>query len=289
MLVRLENRRLVVKTQYDGQLLGFMRSLPDARWDKAKRMWTCAATPYTVRRIADRGGFELHNDVARLGKKWFDGSEVDDPIGPSLYGVSPWRHQKRMYDFSYLRIAAYLAAEMGCGKSAAAVWLLENTFASNAIIVCPKAVLGVWPREFARHARDRTQRDARRHSRRHSRPRDPDRQPDSVDHPREDVATEVVGAEVVCKPGLPERSAHHEVGAQRVVRRKPGRQKPGGKHEGKQGETRGAHGRAQRPDQPALRPAPRQGWRRRRHLAAPARTRGSSRRYMPSTPALMST
>lgn len=155
MLVRLENRRLVVKTQYDGQLLGFMRSLPDARWDKAKRMWTCAATPYTVRRIADRGGFELHNDVARLGKKWFDGSEVDDPIGPSLYGVSPWRHQKRMYDFSYLRIAAYLAAEMGCGKSAAAVWLLENTFASNAIIVCPKAVLGVWPREFARHARDR--------------------------------------------------------------------------------------------------------------------------------------
>lgn len=153
MRVTLDNRRLVIATQFEAQLVGFMRSLPDARWSKPKRVWTCDATPLTAKRLADRGGFELSNDAARLAKKWVDAPPPAEPFGPDLWRLPPWKHQKRMFDFSHARVAAYLAAEMGTGKSAAAVWLVENTFASKVVIVCPKAVLGVWPREFRRHAK----------------------------------------------------------------------------------------------------------------------------------------
>jgi len=45
-----------------------------------------------------------------------------------------------------------LAMDMGTGKTMVAIGLLDYWKCRNVLIVCPKSVMHVWPREFSRHA-----------------------------------------------------------------------------------------------------------------------------------------
>ncbi|MBO4317553.1 MAG: DEAD/DEAH box helicase [Mailhella sp.] len=78
-----------------------------------------------------------------------DAVPVPDGNIPGLL-TDAWPHQKQAYAFASARRGAMLAMGMGTGKSLTAVALASHDRLT--LILCPKTVLSVWPREFARHA-----------------------------------------------------------------------------------------------------------------------------------------
>ncbi|MEM9354464.1 MAG: DEAD/DEAH box helicase [Planctomycetota bacterium] len=70
---------------------------------------------------------------------------------PPLRVHDSWRHQCQAFNFAFDRGASMLAMDMGTGKSKVVADLVANWGAGRVLILCPKSVLGVWRREFARH------------------------------------------------------------------------------------------------------------------------------------------
>lgn len=66
--------------------------------------------------------------------------------------TEPWQHQIEAFEFACEKTGVLLAIGMGGGKSAVAIALAEHHAASRVLILCPKSVVGVWPREFDAHA-----------------------------------------------------------------------------------------------------------------------------------------
>ena len=69
---------------------------------------------------------------------------------PPIRRGNLWKHQLEAYHFSLNREAVMLNMWMGVGKSRVVVDLLENLNIDKTLILCPKSVLGVWRREFAK-------------------------------------------------------------------------------------------------------------------------------------------
>lgn len=71
---------------------------------------------------------------------------------PSIRVHDLWSHQLEAYAHCEQHPAAYIAAAMGTGKSAVVVAQVVNHGLARTLILCPVSVLGVWRREFQRHA-----------------------------------------------------------------------------------------------------------------------------------------
>jgi len=73
-----------------------------------------------------------------------------------LLKVKPYSHQRDAYNAAKGRSAFAFLAEQGTGKTIMAIATLGDLYADGqihrAIVVCPKSVLSVWEREFAKHA-----------------------------------------------------------------------------------------------------------------------------------------
>ena len=70
-----------------------------------------------------------------------------------MIATKPWRHQREAADFALHRNGrAMLCVPMGGGKSLSALIVADETQARSVVILCPVSVVGVWRREFARHA-----------------------------------------------------------------------------------------------------------------------------------------
>lgn len=65
--------------------------------------------------------------------------------------TTPWSHQEAMARFALDRPATLLDCEMGTGKSLAAIATLATAGHRRILVLCPKAVGGVWRREVGRH------------------------------------------------------------------------------------------------------------------------------------------
>lgn len=65
--------------------------------------------------------------------------------------TTPWAHQEAMARFALDRPATLFDCEMGTGKSLAAIAALATAGHRRILVLCPKAVAGVWRREVARH------------------------------------------------------------------------------------------------------------------------------------------
>lgn len=66
--------------------------------------------------------------------------------------TQPWSHQLRAYAKAAKFDGYYLAHKMGRGKSKSGVDYCNGTDARKVLIVCPKKVIGVWPRQFELHS-----------------------------------------------------------------------------------------------------------------------------------------
>lgn len=71
--------------------------------------------------------------------------------GPDEIGKLPaWDHQREAFSFVRRKRRAMLAMDMGTGKSAVGVWVAAQQ--STTLILCPKAVIEVWPKQFEIHS-----------------------------------------------------------------------------------------------------------------------------------------
>ena len=64
----------------------------------------------------------------------------------------PWAHQVRAWQMAYQHRNFMLALDMGAGKSKCAVDFCTGTAAETTLILCPKAVIDVWPKQFRIHS-----------------------------------------------------------------------------------------------------------------------------------------
>lgn len=68
------------------------------------------------------------------------------------YHTKPWKHQLEALKFLYPRNFGALYVDMGGGKTKIIIDLIVNRGFNISLIVCPKKVCRVWPKEFSIHA-----------------------------------------------------------------------------------------------------------------------------------------
>jgi len=66
-----------------------------------------------------------------------------------------WKHQDDAFQFCEDKPAAMLALDMGTGKTKVALDLLAARDCSRVLVLCPKSVIAVWPKEAAKHHPER--------------------------------------------------------------------------------------------------------------------------------------
>ena len=140
-----------------------LKGLPGARWNATERAWEVPAGPDMARRLqalfrsevvdADQEFGRLAQAavaIERAGQyKEADGDELPDI---PCTKTRAWGHQKKAYWFALNLPAALLHMEMGTGKSKVTVDLIVNRGHQTTLILAPRSVVAVWPREFRRHA-----------------------------------------------------------------------------------------------------------------------------------------
>lgn len=162
--VFLRDHRLCLSTSY--ALKDLCKSIPGARWDAAAKCWTYPATPgaaSSIRQAFPTGQTAWSDEATGLMRQAEDRVQAQTLKTaeqlPEIRSLTtrPWQHQAQCYWFvSQLwgqhGGGAGLFLEQGCGKTLIAIALIQNFLFRRTLIVCPKSVMAVWPREFARHA-----------------------------------------------------------------------------------------------------------------------------------------
>lgn len=136
-----------------------IKALPSRTWDQTTKRWIIPAVPAVVD-LALRAlpGAEADDEVIAIANEMR--SVRVDPTSPEaadlppipIVATEPWPHQLAAYHFSIGREATLLAMGMGVGKTKVSIDLMVNANAQQVLILAPKNVVGVWPREFEIHA-----------------------------------------------------------------------------------------------------------------------------------------
>lgn len=139
----------------------FFDSMPYHSWLPSKCAWTCEPTPYAAHRILNGPFASVDPDeaVRALAEKWVSSQRAvaalaarTDLAQPPKRRFDAWPWQVPAYHFASAMDAAMLAIVMGGGKSKLSVDISVNHAMGTILILCPVAVLGVWRREFGKHA-----------------------------------------------------------------------------------------------------------------------------------------
>lgn len=100
---------------------------------------------------ADRGDAAAPGDAAGFEEPDGPRREPDDTAPPVHAVHRPWPHQLRGLGLVRQFPATYLAWEMGAGKTKPIVDYVAEQRLRAVLVVCPKAVVRVWAREFDKH------------------------------------------------------------------------------------------------------------------------------------------
>ena len=129
----------------------------DARWCRHdQKWWGPASPPFAGKLVTDGWSVDdtilgLASDHMRSIRVANNAKHSDDLPQPPRRKHDLWKHQVQAYHFAFNQVACMLAMEMGTGKSAVAIALADNWKCKTVLIVCPKAVIPVWRREFRKH------------------------------------------------------------------------------------------------------------------------------------------
>lgn len=63
-----------------------------------------------------------------------------------------WEHQEQALDLALAQRGYLLGIPMGGGKSRVAIDVADRTDATRVLVLCPKSVVGVWPRQLREHS-----------------------------------------------------------------------------------------------------------------------------------------
>lgn len=141
-----------------------LKSIAGRRWVPRRKLWRYPATPATAyelwlvvkkyRHNVSQGFRDLVDAHEARGTAAIlkDTAAADLPDIPVTSDMTPWEHQLQGYHFGSSLDAFGFYAVMGAGKTRTAIDLLQNSEARKILIVCPRSVVGVWPREFRKWA-----------------------------------------------------------------------------------------------------------------------------------------
>lgn len=145
-----------------GPLRKALSRLPGMDWDTATQSWHTGVSVDAwgaVRGLLDEqwaGPVKLGLEVEKLREE--ARSRAVSAAAKSATGLddmptrtSGWLHQRRAFHFAKGLRAAGLFLDMGGGKSAVAIGLCEEWQTVNVVVLCPKSVMGVWPKQFREH------------------------------------------------------------------------------------------------------------------------------------------
>ncbi len=155
-----DGRNIVIQGEYRPELLDALRSLPSARWHRKWGCWTCdltSAAAWRLRLLGTAFDGTVDDLATRFHESVRLAPQAAERIDPRTRGgvpteTTPWRHQTAAFHFANSLDAALLAMDMGTGKSLVVVALHAKWRCKQTLILCPKSVLRVWPREFKQHA-----------------------------------------------------------------------------------------------------------------------------------------
>lgn len=158
--VFLRGDRVYIQSPYS--MKDTMASLPGGRPKKVDGVWFWhyPATPGAARAIIETLGehrLDLDWQVQALAdeaRREDDAMKHKDALElPEIPGRMPaWLHQKRAYHWALARRGSMLGMDMGTGKSRTAISLLDGWGSDSVILLCPRSVMGVWPKQFRLHS-----------------------------------------------------------------------------------------------------------------------------------------
>lgn len=137
--------------------------LPGRQYDKEQKMWHVPATPSAAGAVwamfgklgpeIDGAFKDLLGQFAARVDAAAHKTAGDLPDIPITGPLAPWLHQKQAFHFASELDALGLFMDMGTGKSRVVVDLIQNRDHKRVLIICPRSVVGVWPKQFSIHGR----------------------------------------------------------------------------------------------------------------------------------------
>lgn len=159
--LELRGKRLVLRSPYEMREL--VAAFPGALYDKGFGAWHMPATLGTLAVVHNalnaHGGYESDPAVdamlerlrAAVAAREMRAAE-ELPDVPSGSAHEAWLHQRQAYWWALEQEGFILEMVMGSGKSRVFVDLCNAWQAERVLIVCPRNVMRVWPREFRKHS-----------------------------------------------------------------------------------------------------------------------------------------
>lgn len=150
---------LVVKTPYDEKVKNALKMIDGRRWCKDRRAWVYPATSASAEVLVEVLAWadcdvSLDDGSELLLSKWRAGARVleDGDFDPMPEcPTKPFKHQELGFRLIEARDGAYLAWDMGTGKSKTVVDAVCLLGLRRVLVVCPTTVMLEWPGQFERH------------------------------------------------------------------------------------------------------------------------------------------
>lgn len=144
--------RIVVEG-YDPEVIELMHSMPDAKFHKDQKVWSCLLTPASAVRVLEASGLGIEldqsvQDAAMNHKMWLGFAAPALAEQPPIRKFDSWKHQAIGYSSCNVLPASLLNYWMGLGKSKIAVDLMVNWNCKKILVLCPTSVRAVWRREI---------------------------------------------------------------------------------------------------------------------------------------------
>lgn len=153
--------RIVVHSPFE--MKEVLKGIPGATWDKAERAWTYPATAASASGLEKTLNAGIHRTAAFTAyvtialeadraEQAIKTATVLPPVERTA--LPAWLHQLQAYHFARPKRAAMLALDMGTGKTKVTLDLIQNSDDREVLVVCPKSVVNVWPKEVRKHMLD---------------------------------------------------------------------------------------------------------------------------------------
>ena len=158
--IEVDDRYIRLHTPY--KLKDLCKSISGRRWDKGNRCWKYPKTPTIAGEIMSKfhdhaylkydEEFEKLLKVEQGMKEAAKKKEMEDLPDIECSKHSAWLHQRQAYWFAYELPAVGLFLDMGTGKTKIVIDLIVNRGHQKTLVICPKSVIDVWPKEFEKHS-----------------------------------------------------------------------------------------------------------------------------------------
>lgn len=126
-----------------------VKSIPGAKWHGQTGQWIFNKSPIIAKYLKETFGFKIPA-LDELSRKL--DTKNDPEICAMKLHTPLWHHQKEAVKLALVRDGTMFQFKMGCGKSLAAIAVINHENAHRVLIACPLKVIRVWPNQFDIHS-----------------------------------------------------------------------------------------------------------------------------------------